>query len=57
MSLRYVGIQDITAIPEMPDYFKGVINLRGEVIPVMDIRIRFKKEPREYNDRTMCDRY
>lgn len=56
IEIRYVteivGIQTITEIPELPDYIKGIINLRGKIIPVMDIRLRFKKEPREYNDRT-----
>ncbi len=47
-----IGIQKITQIPELPEYMKGIINLRGKIIPVMDIRLRFKKEPREYNDRT-----
>jgi len=47
-----IGIQTITVIPELPEYVKGVINLRGKIIPVMDVRLRFKKEPREYNDRT-----
>lgn len=47
-----IGIQDITEVPEMPEYIKGIINLRGKIIPVMDVRLRFKKEPREYNDRT-----
>ncbi|MGE5613578.1 MAG: chemotaxis protein CheW [Bacillota bacterium] len=47
-----IGIQPITEIPELPDYIKGVINLRGKIIPVMDVRLRFKKEPKEYNDRT-----
>lgn len=47
-----IGIQVITEIPELPDYMKGIINLRGKIVPVMDVRIRFKKEPREYNDRT-----
>lgn len=47
-----IGIQSITEIPELPEYVKGIINLRGKIIPVMDIRLRFKKEPREYNDRT-----
>lgn len=47
-----IGIQTITAVPELPDYVKGIINLRGKIIPVMDIRLRFKKEPKEYNDRT-----
>lgn len=56
MEIRYVkeiiGIQPITVIPEMPEYIKGVINLRGKIIPVMDARLRFKKEMREYDDRT-----
>lgn len=47
-----IGIQPITEIPEVPSYVKGIINLRGKIIPVMDVRIRFKKEPIEYNDRT-----
>jgi len=47
-----IGIQPITEVPEMPEYIKGIINLRGKIIPVMDVRLRFKKEPREYNDRT-----
>lgn len=47
-----IGIQTITQIPELPKYMKGIINLRGKIIPVMDIRLRFKKEPKEYNDRT-----
>ena len=47
-----IGIQEITEVPELPNYVKGIINLRGKIIPVMDVRLRFKKEPREYNDRT-----
>lgn len=47
-----IGIQVITEIPELPDYVKGIINLRGKIVPVMDVRLRFKKEPRKYNDRT-----
>lgn len=47
-----IGIQEITQVPELPDYLKGIINLRGKIIPVMDVRVRFKKEPKEYNDRT-----
>lgn len=47
-----IGIQEITSIPELPAYIKGIINLRGKIIPVMDVRLRFKKEPMEYNDRT-----
>ena len=44
--------QEITEIPETEGYIKGLINLRGKIIPVIDVRIRFKQEPFEYNDRT-----
>lgn len=47
-----IGIQAITEVPELPEYIKGIINLRGKIIPVMDVRLRFKKGPKEYNDRT-----
>jgi len=47
-----VGIQPITNIPEVPNYVKGIINLRGKVISVIDVRIKFKKEPVEYDERT-----
>jgi purine-binding chemotaxis protein CheW len=47
-----IGIQPITYVPEVPVYVKGIINLRGQIIPVIDLRLRFKKEPMEYNDRT-----
>lgn len=47
-----IGIQQITGMPELPEHIKGIINLRGSIIPVMDVRLRFKKEPIEYNDRT-----
>lgn len=46
-----VGIQPITEIPELPAYLKGIINLRGKIISVMDVRLRFKKNPVEYDDR------
>jgi len=56
IEIRYVteiiGIQAITEVPELPVYIKGIINLRGKIIPVMDVRLRFNKEPKEYNDRT-----
>jgi purine-binding chemotaxis protein CheW len=56
IEIRYVteiiGIQPITEVPELPDYVKGIINLRGKIIPVMDVRLRFRKQFREYNDRT-----
>lgn len=47
-----VGIQPITVVPELPEFIKGIINLRGKIIPVMDARLKFKKIPKEYNDRT-----
>ncbi|MBN2106205.1 MAG: purine-binding chemotaxis protein CheW [Deltaproteobacteria bacterium] len=47
-----IGIQKITDVPDMPSYIKGVINLRGKVIPVMDVRLRFRMPEREYDDRT-----
>ena len=47
-----IGIQPITEIPELPEHIRGIVNLRGKIIPVMDVRLRFKKPFREYNDRT-----
>lgn len=47
-----IGIQDITPVPELPGYIRGIINLRGIIIPVMDVRTRFKMPQVEYNDRT-----
>lgn len=47
-----IGIQPVTEVPELPEYIRGIVNLRGKIIPVMDIRLRFKKAFREYNDRT-----
>lgn len=47
-----VGIQAITAVPEIEDYIKGLINIRGKIIPVIDVRVRLKQDPCEYTDRT-----
>ena len=47
-----IGIQNITHVPHTHQYIKGIINLRGKIIPVMDVRVRFNKEPKDYNDRT-----
>ncbi len=47
-----IELQKITEVPDLPNYVKGVINLRGKVIPVVDIRLRFNMEAREYDDRT-----
>jgi len=47
-----IGIERITEVPDMPVYVKGVINLRGRVIPVIDVRTRFNLSACDYNDRT-----
>lgn len=47
-----ITIQHITEVPETQNYIKGLINLRGKIVPVIDIRLRFDKEPLEYDDRT-----
>ncbi len=48
-----VGMQRIMTVPDVPRYIKGVINLRGKVIPLMDVRMRFNLAEREYDDRTV----
>ena len=50
--IEIIGIQEITEVPELPNYVKGIINLRGKIIPVIDVRLRFRKDSKEYNDRT-----
>ncbi len=56
LKIEYVNeiivYQEITEIPESDDYIKGLINLRGKIIPVIDVRVRFKQEQLEYTDRT-----
>jgi purine-binding chemotaxis protein CheW len=47
-----VGMQRISEIPDVPEYIKGAMNLRGKVIPVMDQRLRFKLPARKYDERT-----
>lgn len=47
-----IGVQRITTLPDVPEFIKGVINLRGRVIPVIDMRLRFGKQEREYDERT-----
>lgn len=43
----------VTELPNKPDYLKGVINLRGVIIPIIDLRQRFGQEPLEYNEQTV----
>lgn len=56
ISIRHVteiiGIQRITVMPDVAEFIKGVINLRGRVIPVIDMRLRFDFPEREYDERT-----
>lgn len=47
-----IGILPITEVPELPDFIRGIVNLRGRIIPVMDVRLRFKKPFMAYNERT-----
>lgn len=53
MVTEIVGMQTIMSVPDVPDYIKGVINLRGKVIPLMDVRLRFGIEERPYDERTV----
>ena len=50
--IEIIGIQDITHLPGMPQYVKGLLNLRGKIIPIIDAREKFGKVKKEYNDRT-----
>jgi purine-binding chemotaxis protein CheW len=50
--VQIISMQGITPLPDFPSYAKGVINLRGNIIPVIDVRIRFGKPEKEYNENT-----
>lgn len=47
-----IGMMDITPVPRTPDFIKGIINLRGKIIPVMDLRVKFGMPAQEYDERT-----
>ncbi len=47
-----IGLMDITTVPQTPDYMKGVINLRGKVIPVIDLRLKFSLQEEEHTKET-----
>lgn len=47
-----IGMLPITSVPRTPEFIKGVINLRGKVIPVIDLRLKFDMKSASYNDRT-----
>ena len=50
--IEIITIYAITWVPETPDFLKGVINLRGSIIPVIDARLRFRKPEKEYDSLT-----
>lgn len=56
MDIRHVteiiGVQPITSMPDMPEYIRGIINLRGCIIPIMDVGLRLKMPRRDYDDKT-----
>jgi len=47
-----MGKVDITALPQTPDFIQGVINLRGNIVPIIDLRLKFGLPFKEYDDRT-----
>ena len=47
-----IGVIGITPVPQTPDYLKGVINLRGKVIPIIDLRLKFSMPEDEYTQET-----
>jgi purine-binding chemotaxis protein CheW len=47
-----IKIMDITRVPQLPAYVKGVINLRGKVVPIVDMRMKFGLPARDYSERT-----
>ena len=47
-----IGMMAVTKIPRLPKFIKGVINLRGKIIPVVDLRIKFGLEEKPYDERT-----
>jgi purine-binding chemotaxis protein CheW len=50
--VEIIEIQKVTEVPDMPKFVKGIINLRGKVIPIIDLRLRFSMDERTYDDRT-----
>lgn len=49
-----LGMMPITPVPQTPEFVKGVINLRGKVIPVIDLRLKFRMVEAEYTQETCC---
>lgn len=47
-----IGLMEITHVPRTPDFMKGIINLRGKIIPIMDLRLKFNMSERAYDEQT-----
>ena len=50
--IEIIGIQHVTHIPNVPHYIKGIINLRGKIVPISDVRLKFGLDERPYDDKT-----
>ncbi len=50
--MQIIRMQKLVEVPDYPPYAKGIINLRGTIVPIIDVRVRLGKPGAEYNDRT-----
>ena len=50
--VEIIRVQPITYMPKLPVYVKGIINLRGKIVPLIDLRLKFRKAEREYDEHT-----
>lgn len=50
--IEIISVQNATRIPNVPAYIKGIINLRGKIVPVIDVRLKFKQPERAYDEKT-----
>ena len=50
--IEIISVQHITHIPNVPPYIKGIVNLRGKVVPISDVRLKFGQPERPYDDKT-----
>ena len=50
--LEIINVQGITRVPSLPSYIKGITNLRGKVVPVIDVRLKFNMPEQPYNEKT-----
>jgi purine-binding chemotaxis protein CheW len=50
--MEIIGLQDITPVPQTPNYVRGVMNLRGKIVPVLDLRLKFHLPEIQYSQRT-----